>query len=123
MTPDSSSRKIPVSDIRAKMGRNPPVFNAQDVRALQSLDRYARKGDEAGIPQPQDCQRALDWIIKEASGYYGLTDNPDDGLQKKLEGRRHVGFYIVTLLNLAVGKIDFGKTKEPRAPRTEDGEE
>ena len=110
MTPDSS-RKISVDRIRAMLGREPPVFEAQDVRALQALDRYARDGDEAGIPQPEDCRRALDWIINEASGYYKLTDRADATLEPKLEGRRHVGMYIVALLKLSVGKIEFGPAK------------
>ncbi len=98
------NEELPVTKIKSEMGWNPPDFVKADVRALQAIERFAETGQNP--PTQQDCRRALDWIIGKGASYYGNHFAPGSaGALEYMEGRRAVGYYIVTLLRLRIDAI------------------
>jgi hypothetical protein len=78
---------------------HPPVYEKQDVRAIQALAEYAAGTGVA--PSPSECKRALDWIIHNACGTYDEPFRPGDGsVRDYLLGRRSVGLAIIKLMYL-----------------------
>lgn len=101
---------------------HPPDYEAEDVRALQTLMLYAREaeapspaGDEPPPPSPLDCRRALDWIIHKAAATYENGFVADDAHGRTgafMEGRRFVGQQIIKLAKLKIGKVFHAGQKE-----------
>ena len=79
---------------------HPPDYVKNDIRAIQSISAYA-SGEREEPPSPQDCERALDWIINRACGTYDEPFRPGDGdVVNYMLGRRSVGLAIVKLMKL-----------------------
>jgi hypothetical protein len=76
----------------------PPPYRRADVRALQAIALFIQ-GNET--PSPQDCKRALDWIVNVAAATYDEPFRPgqQDAVNYML-GRRSVGLAIVKMLTL-----------------------
>jgi hypothetical protein len=96
---------------------HPPLYEKQDVAAIQSLERYARTagltprpGEDFTAPSAEQIRRSLDWIIHQACGTYDepfVPGRPD--VRDYLLGRRSVGLAIVKLTKLNIGKVFRGK--------------
>lgn len=78
---------------------HPPAYEKTDIRALQTIAAYAETGETP--PSPQDCKRALDWIINTAAATYDepFVQGQPDAVNYML-GRRSVGLAVVKLLKL-----------------------
>jgi hypothetical protein len=95
----AKARNRAYEDVRKRLGFAPPTFDDRVIRSLQAIDSYARTQENP--PAPEDCRRALDWIIQIASQYYTPSFTPEkDGVTNYFEGRRSVGHAVVTLLGL-----------------------
>jgi hypothetical protein len=87
---------------------HPAEYDAQDIRSIQALARYAMgaerpwpPGGEPPTPTPHDVKRALDWIINQAAMTYDdpfVAGQPD--VVNYILGRRSVGRQIVKLMSL-----------------------
>lgn len=68
------------------------AFDLPEVAALQAL--------QAGTATSEQQQRAINWIITHACGFYELSFTDDARLSDFSEGRRFVGKQIVNMLSL-----------------------
>ena len=86
-------------------------YDAQVVRSIQALERYARGAERPWPPgqeptlTPYDAKIALDWIMYEAAKTYGnpamdAFDARDPNVAWFMAGRASVGQQIVNLLKL-----------------------
>lgn len=74
-----------------------PPFLKADAAALQALVR--------GDASPEQQQRAMNWIINEASGTYAVTYRTDPRDHAFGDGRRFVGQIIVGMLKLPLANM------------------
>lgn len=76
----------------------PADYEPGDASALQAL--------AAGIAEPFQQKRALDWIINKCAGTYGLGWHPAGAADAAfVAGQRNVGTQIVKLLNINVSVL------------------
>ena len=102
-------------------------YDAQDIRAMQALERYARgaerpwpPGEEPPVPSPHDVKRALDWIMYGAAKTYGnpamdAFEARDPNLVWFMAGRASVGQQITRLLQLKPSILE--NTRDGRSIR------
>lgn len=72
-------------------------FETADAAAIQALAR--------GDAEPDQQQRALEWIIEKAAGTYDLDYRPDARDHAFASGMRNVGLHIITLLKVDIRKL------------------
>jgi len=91
----------------------PALYEVGDVRAIQSLMRYAQlaeiawdpetMGPPPDAPTPFEVKRALDWIIHGAAQTYDngfCADDQNGRIAAFIDGRQSVGQQIVKLSKL-----------------------
>lgn len=77
---------------------HPPLYEVDDIHAVQALSN--------GEATPDQQQRALSWIINNASMTYDEPFDPESARATDyVLGRRSVGLAIVKLLKLKPGVI------------------
>jgi hypothetical protein len=91
----------PVKSIIPPPPYAPPPWDVADAAALQAL----AKGQATELQQ----QRALNWIIYQATATYDLEYRPDSRDHAFASGRRFAGLEIVKLLK--INTATFSKTK------------
>lgn len=80
-------------------------YDADDIRAFQALERYIQ--GESDAPGPQDCKRALDFVIHKAADTYGEPFVPESQRATDyLLGRRSVGLAVIKILSLKPENFD-----------------
>lgn len=86
------------------------AFNAWDFPNIDLNSAISLKAVGAGTANAAQQKVALDWIIREASQFYGLSWRPggQDGARATdlFEGRRFVGNAITYVLNMKSTQID-----------------
>lgn len=94
---ETAPKRQPAS--RARERWHPPTYEKADIRAIQAIALYAQTGQNP--PAPNECQRALDWIINQAAATYDEPFQPGSpDIVAYMLGRRSVGLAIVKLMKL-----------------------
>lgn len=75
----------------------PAPYTPADVAAIQALAR--------GNATPDQQQRAIDWIIRDAAKAYELDYRTESRDHAFSSGRRFVGLQIISALKLDVAKL------------------
>jgi len=76
---------------------SPVTYTRADVSAIQALQRGNASADQQ--------QRALQWLINNASRAYDLEYRPDSRDHAFASGMRFVGLSIIKLLHLDLAKL------------------
>jgi hypothetical protein len=84
---------------------HPPIYEDQDIIAVQTIAKYA-SGESDTPPSQGQCKRMLDWIINNACATYDDPFRPNcDDIRSYMLGRRSVGLAIIKLMKLNLETI------------------
>ena len=83
----------------------PPIGAPWAPARYDDPDVYALKALERGDPTPEQCTRALNWIIHDLCKTFDMSYRPNSVRDSDFaEGKRFVGNQIVKLLKLNMRK-------------------